>query len=368
MKIGIAANAFKGSLDAIEATEAIAQGIENSRLACEILRLPLADGGDGTLAVMLSQAGSTRHTVEVNNPLGEPIHADYGFLPDGTTAVIEMARASGLALVGARKDALHATTYGTGQLMQHAVSHGAKRIIMGVGGSATTDGGAGCLQALGVKLLDQHGAPIGFGGVGAGDLHTVEPNPALEHLEILILCDVENPPLGANGSAAVFAPQKGATPEQVALLEQNLTHFFTVIADQTGHDVRTLKGGGAAGAIAGGLAALTGAKLVPGADTLIEFLGYREKIAECNVIITGEGQLDTQTTQGKAPAVIAHHAAQHGIPVIAIAGSMPTENHPLFQAMFSLMPRPASVEEAMQNAADWLSHTACQIGNVLSIA
>lgn len=367
MKIGVAANAFKGSLDAIEATEAIARGFEKSRLNCEVLRMPLADGGDGTLAVMLAQAGSTRHTVEVQNPLGEPIQADYGFLADGQTAVIEMARASGLAILGGRKDALHATTYGTGQLMQHAISQGATRIILGVGGSATTDGGAGALQALGIELLDKQGSPIGYGGNALSDLHTVKPNEALKNTEILILCDVDNPPLGEHGSAAVFAPQKGASPEQVEILEQKLAHFFTVIANQTGSDVRQLKGGGAAGAIAGGLAALTGAKLVPGAETLIEFLGYREKIAQCQVMVTGEGQLDTQTAHGKAPAVIAQYAANYEIPTIAIAGSVPIENSPLFQAMVSLMPHPASLDEAIQNADLWLTHTAMQVGNLLAL-
>ncbi len=362
---GVAANAFKGSLDAIEATEAIARGLEKSALPCEVLRLPLADGGDGTLAVMLTQSGSARRTVDVFNPLGETIQADYGLLGDGETAVIEMALASGLAILGSRRDALHATTYGTGQLMQHAIEHGAKRIILGVGGSATTDGGAGCLQALGVKLLDKNGSPIGYGGAAVADLHTVEPIPL--NAEILILCDVENPPIGENGSAAVFAPQKGASPEQVALLDKNLTHFFSRIAQQTGRDVSHLKGGGAAGAIAAGLAALAGAKLVPGAATLIEFLGYREKIQQCQLILTGEGQLDTQTAQGKAPAVIAQEAARYGIPVIAIAGSIPLEQNPLFQAMFSVMPRPASLQEAMLHAKSWLYHTAMQVGNLLAV-
>lgn len=363
---GVAANAFKGSLDAIEATEAIARGLEKSTLPCEVLRLPLADGGDGTLAVMLTQAGSTRRTVEVLNPLGETIQADYGLLGDGETAVIEMALASGLAILGSRRDALHATTYGTGQLMRHAIDNGAKRIILGVGGSATTDGGAGCLQALGVKLLDKNGSPIGYGGAALANVHTVEPIPI--NAEILILCDVENPPIGENGSAAVFAPQKGASPEQVALLDNNLTHFFSQIAEQTGQDVTHLKGGGAAGAIAAGLAALAGAKLVPGAATLIDFLGYREKIQQCQLIFTGEGQLDAQTIQGKAPAVIAQEAAHYGIPVVAIAGSIPPEQNPLFQAMFSLMPRPASLQEAMLHAESWLHHTAMQIGNLLAVS
>jgi glycerate kinase len=367
--IGVAANAFKGSLSAVQATDAIAQGFECSRLDCQVKRMPLADGGDGTLEVMLSQPGSTRKIVSVLNPVGDYVEAPYGFLPDGETAIIELALASGLALVGKERDALHATTYGTGELMRHAIESGAKRIILGVGGSATTDGGAGCLHVLGVGLLDAHGNPLGAGGVALDHLAKVIPNPRLAELEILVLCDVDNPPIGENGAAAIFAPQKGATPEQVLTLERNLTHFFTLIAEQTGNDVRTLPGGGAAGAIAGGLAALAGAKLVPGAETIIRFLGYQEQIAGCDLIVTGEGKLDAQTERGKAPAVIAAHAAAQGIPTIAIAGSIPPpdalQNSPI-QAAFSLLPTPATLEEAIQHSAEWLTNTAHNLGNLIA--
>ena len=371
LHIGIAMNAFKGSLSAVEAAEAVRRGLERSRLSCHIHLMPLADGGDGTLEAMLTQPGSTRRRLIVQNPLGESIEAAYGILADGETAVIEMALASGLARLGSRRDALRATTYGTGELMHHAIKQGAKRIIVGVGGSATVDGGAGCMQALGVQLLDSTGAPISYGGGSLHQLAQVEPNPALENVEILVLCDVDNPPLGKHGAARIFGPQKGASPQQVELLEKNLTHYFSIIAEQTGRDVRELPGGGAAGALAGGLAALGGAKLVPGAETLIRFLNYEDRIKTCDLIFTGEGSIDAQTEHGKAPAVIAAKAAENGIPAIAIAGSIPANADTLIrsnlQAAFSLVPAPVSLEDAIQHSAEWLSNTAQNIGNLLAI-
>jgi glycerate kinase len=372
MRIGIATNAFKGSLTATAAAQAIADGLHRSRLGseCETILMPLADGGDGTLEAMLTQPGSQRRTVRVENALGEPVDADYGLLPDGETAVIEMALASGLAQLKGRLDPMRASTYGTGQLIRDAVEHGAKRLIVGVGGSATTDGGAGCLQALGVELLDAENRPIGRGG---GSLHALRKvGTAFDKAEISVLCDVDNPPLGERGAAAIFSPQKGASPQEIAVLEENLSHYFSVIAEQTGRDVRPLSGGGAAGALAGGLAAMANARLVPGAQTLIETLGYRELIFTCDLIITGEGQLDTQTLGGKAPAVIALEASKHGLPAIALAGAVPTDAEAIeqspFLAAFSLTPHPASLEECLANAAQWLTQLAAQVGNLIYLA
>jgi len=365
--IGIAMNAFKGSLSALEAAQAVAQGLTESSLQPQIKLLPLADGGDGTLDVMLSQAGSRRLSATVQNPLGENITADYGFLADGETAVIEMARASGLALVAHRRAALSAHTFGTGQLIQAALNSGAKRIILGVGGSATTDGGAGCLAALGVGLV----GCTGYGGGALGTLERLEIPPRfLEGVEISVLCDVDNPPIGEKSAARVFAPQKGADAAMVETLEANLSHFFGVIAAQTGNDVRSLAGGGAAGAIAGGLAALAGARLVPGAATIIAALGYDALLADCDLIITGEGALDAQTEHGKAPAVIAARAAARGVPTIALAGSipptLPRASH--LRAAFSLMHQPASLEEALTHSAAWLASTARNIGALIALS
>jgi glycerate kinase len=332
--------------------------------------MPLADGGDGTLEVMLTQTGSQRRSLTVNGPLGEPVTADYGLLADGETAVIEMALASGLALLGDLRDPLRASTFGTGQLMRDAIQHGARRLIVGVGGSATNDGGAGCLQALGVTFVDADGRPIKPEGGSLNQLARVGKSPLLDGIDIRVLCDVTNPPLGADGASAIFGPQKGASPQMVTQLDANLAHFFGVIADQTGVDVRELPGGGAAGALAGGLAALAGATLVPGAETLIEFLGYDEKIAACDLIVTGEGQLDAQTGHGKAPAVIAARAASVHVPTIAIAGSISPDADALaggdIVAAFSLVPGPVALEEAVHNADEWLTASARNLGNLLA--
>jgi glycerate kinase len=368
--IGVAANAFKGSLSGTQATDAIARGFEESRLECTVYRMPLADGGDGTLQAMLTQPGAQRRTLTVQGPLGDSIEADYGILADGETAVVEMALASGLALLGQRRDPLRASTYGTGQLMRDAIENGARRIIVGVGGSATNDGGAGCLLALGVTLTDTDGHAITPGGAFLDQLVHVEKSPLLDGIEIRVLCDVTNPPLGDKGASAIFGPQKGASPQMVAQLDDNLRHFFTVIAQKTGVDVRELPGGGAAGALSGGLAALAGATLVPGAQTLIEFLGYDERIAACDLIVTGEGALDTQTGQGKAPAVIASRAASFGVPTIAIAGAIPTDAAALsgsgIAAAFSLVPGPVSLDEAIQHTDAWLTTSARNLGNLLA--
>jgi glycerate kinase len=251
--------------------------------------------------------------------------------------------------------------------MAHAIQHGATRLIVGVGGSASTDGGAGALQALGIGLLDSTGQAIGHGGLALADLAQVIPNPQLASISLDVLCDVDHLPLGPTGSAAVFGPQKGATPTQVTLLDANLTHFFGLIAAQGGRDVRQMAGAGAAGALAGGLAALAGAQLVPGAQTILQSLGYPDLIAQCDLVITGEGRLDEQTEHGKGPAVIAQFAAQRSIPVIALAGQIPDSALPQFQAMFSLLPRPSTLAESQAHASDWLTQLAYQVGQTLSV-
>ncbi|MFP4323468.1 MAG: glycerate kinase [Anaerolineales bacterium] len=369
MQIAIAPNAFKGSLTAAQAAEAIAQGLEQSALNARLWQWPLADGGDGTLDVLLHEPGAQRYSISVQDPLGRPVAAEYGLLSDGQTAVVEMARASGLALLGDQRAPLRASTYGTGQLMAAAIARGAQRILVGVGGSATIDGGAGALAALGVGLYDSEDRPLALGGGALGTLARVETNPALGDIQIDVLCDVRNPASGPDGAAPIFGPQKGATPEQVSLLAANLAHFFGIIATQTGNDVRETPGTGAAGALAGGLAALAGARLVPGAQTIIETRGYAQALPRCDLVITGEGALDTQTDSGKAPAVIARMAAAHGVPTIAIAGQVPTTLGPTepFAAVFSPLPRPATNAEAMQHAAEWLAAAAYNLGNTLAL-
>lgn len=245
MKILIAPAAFKHSLSASGVADAIARGLARSGLNADLVQIPMADGGNGTLDAFLATGGE-RVTLTVEGPQGAPVEAAYGLLDDGQTAVIEMALASGIEL-SPDNNALTASTYGTGQLMRHAIEHGARRLIVGMGGSATTDGGAGCLQALGVRLLDANGRDLPRGGGALGDLASIEvgtPDPRWLDVKLIIASDIENPAVGEHGAAAVFGPQKGASPEQVRLLDANLRHFFALSDDLLGVDVRDVRGAG----------------------------------------------------------------------------------------------------------------------------
>lgn len=328
--------------------------------------MPLADGGDGTLSVLLTHPSAAQYSVAVLNPFGELISADYGMLD--STAIIEMSLASGLALLRNREDAVSASSFGTGQLIADALGRGATKILLGLGGSASTDGGVGCLQALGVQFLDSQGNSVNRGGIALKDIHKIIPNSELYSLDLKVLCDVDNPTVGESGAAQVFAPQKGANTEQVELLEEGLVHLFELIHSQLGQDVKGLKGGGAAGGTAAGLAALTSARLVPGALTVIEMLDYRTTLKQCDLLITGEGRLDSQTSQGKGPAVIAQLAHDLQIPSIAIAGTIATDlaDSPL-TAAFSLVPGVIPLCTALCNAYSYLESVSFSIGNVLSL-
>ena len=325
MKILIAAGAFKQSLTAAEACGAIEQGLKRSGLAAEIERLPIADGGNGTLEAFLATGGE-RITLPVIDPLQRPIHADYGLTEAGKTAVIEMALASGLELLTPSElNPLIATTYGTGQLMADALSRGVERIIIGLGGSATVDGGMGCLQALGLQLRDGRGHEVSPGGGGLADIVSFDDagmDRRWRDIEIVIASDVENPTLGEKGAARIFGPQKGADADMVELLERNLTHCFTVLYEQRGIDLRNVKGGGAAGAFAAGLMAFLNCKIVSGIDLVLEHNRFREKLADSALVITGEGQIDGQTLDGKGPIGVAKLAGEYGVPTIALVGGL----------------------------------------------
>lgn len=374
MNILIAPNAFKGSLSAVDAAACIARGLARSGLDCTIDQMPIADGGDDTLAVLMA-AGGQAHQAMVEGPLGEPVQATWGMLPDGQTAVVEMARASGLKLLRpAERDPLRASTFGTGQVIAAAVEAGARRIIVGVGGSATVDGGAGCVQALGVHLLDTQGNEVPRGGGALDRVRWIDTGgllPALKGVSVKVACDVTNPTLGPNGAAAVFGPQKGATSEQVALLENNLRHFFTLTAQQIGVDVRDLPRGGAAGALSAGLAAFLGAELCSGIDLVLDALDAERRLDGVSLVITGEGRLDVQTLGGKGPVGVAHLARAHGIPVIALAGSVGDDEAALhtagFDAILSIVPGVISLEEAMARAADLLERAGERVGRLLRL-
>lgn len=373
--VAIAPNAFRGSLTAIEATKLIAEGLAHSDFYCTILEMPLADGGDGTLDVWLNATGGQRHAVTVSDPLSRAITAEFGLA--GNTAVIEMARASGIELLQQdERNPLQATTYGTGELILGAIASGATEILIGVGGSATVDGGAGCLQALGAHLLDKDGQAIGFGGGELARLASIDVNPVLKQLDgvkLSVLCDVDNPLVGDRGAARVFGPQKGASSDDVEILEANLAHFAAIVARDVGRTIADVAHGGAAGGLSAGLYAV-GASLDSGIERMIAACGYKNLLTEEEppmLLITGEGKLDAQSHGGKAPIGIAKLAYTYEIPVIALVGALEASPQQLqewyIDAAYSIVQRPCSLEEAIANAPNWLRDAANHVGNLLAL-
>lgn len=374
MKILIASGAFKQSLTAAEACAAIARGLMESGLEADFEQLPIADGGNGTLDAFLA-AGGERVSLPALDPLQRQVTVEYGLIDGGKTAVIEMALASGLELLAPDElDPLRATTFGTGQLMADALERGVKRIIIGLGGSATVDGGMGCLQALGVSVLDSAGQPVSAGGAGLADIATIDPGSLSERwkdADIIIASDVENPTLGDTGAARVFGPQKGADAAMVELLERNLAHCFTVVNAQCGVDVRHVKGGGAAGAFAAGLMAFLNCELVSGIKLVLEKNRFKERLAGASLVITGEGQIDAQTLEGKGPLGVAKLAAAHGVPTVALVGGLNIDDALLHQAgvaaAFSIVDKPMPLQAALADADDLLRRAALRLGYVMQL-
>lgn len=363
VRVVVAPNALKGSLTAFQAADAIARGVKAADQTAEIRALPIADGGDGTSAVLRAAcAGTTKETV-VADPLGRPVRASYGLLDGGRTAVLDVATASGLALLDAHeRDPLVATSRGTGKLVSAALDAGAETVILGVGGSATVDGGAGLLAALGIGLLDEGGMPIPSGGAGLARLARIDlsrAHPALSRVQLRVACDVNSPLLGPYGAARLFGPQKGASPEAALELEQNLSHFADVIARTTGRDVREVTSGGAAGGIAAGLFGVLGATLEPGVDLVLDAVGFDAALLDADLVITAEGLLDRQSLQNKGPCGVARWAKRRNVPVIALAGGIADDvraaDFPDFAGMFSICSRPMALEEAMARASELLT-------------
>lgn len=325
MKIVIAPDSFKGTLSSVEVCGIIQNAINDFDSSIETVCVPIADGGEGTTDAFLHAAGGGKVYTTVKDPLLRDIHAFYGILNDGKTAVIEMAAASGLMYVENDLRPLEASTYGTGQLILDAIQKGCTKIILGLGGSATTDGGAGAAAALGAKLLTKQGTPVPPGGGGLSQLYDIDLSEAIEKLagtEIIIACDVDNCLCGKNGSAYVFAPQKGADENQVKILDDNLSHYAGLLEKKLGRDIAGIKGTGAAGGLAASLLAVADIKIMPGIDVVLETVGFNEIIKDADIIITGEGRIDGQSVHGKVPVGIARAAEPHCIPVIAIGGSL----------------------------------------------
>jgi len=366
VRVVVAPNALKGSLTAFEAASAIARGLHTADSAIEIVSLPIADGGDGTSAVLrAARAGTTRETI-VPDPLGRPVRASFGLLDGGRTAVLDVATASGLTLLQSHeRDPLSSSSRGTGKLLSAALDAGVENVILGVGGSATVDGGAGLLAALGVGLLDDSGTPIASGGAGLARLSRIDlsrAHPALGRVKLRVACDVDGPLLGPHGAARTFGPQKCATPDAVRELEQNLTHFAAVIEQTTGRDVRHAVSGGAAGGIAAGLFGVLGATLEPGIDLVLEILGFAQALQGADLVLTAEGFLDPQSLRNKGPCGVARWSKRHGVPVVALVGGIADEVRAAdfsdFTSIFSICRRPATLEEAQARAAVWLESAA----------
>ncbi len=333
-----APNAFKGTLSARSAATAIARGVRDA--GAHAVEVPVADGGDGTLDILVAARGNASSVARhrVTGPLGHPVIARLGWLGP-REAVVELAEASGLRRVHpGTLDALHATSRGTGELIRIALEGGADRILIGVGGSACTDGGAGMLQALGGRLTDSHGVDIGAGGAGLEDLARVDLVsllPALADCSIDVACDIRGPLLGPDGAAMMFAAQKGASPHDVRRLEAALSHFAAIAAAGGAHDLATMPGSGAAGGCGFGLA-LAGARLLAGADLVCDAVGLDAALSGAALVITGEGRLDSQTATGKAPAEVAARAKNAGIPCVAIGGTVLDPLPALFTQTLSL--------------------------------
>jgi glycerate kinase len=375
MHILIAPNAFKNSLDAASVAEAIAEGLEKSRLRCETTCFPVGDGGDGTAQLITARYHGDKIPVDVHDPMGKKIQAYFGLIDKGKTAVIEMADASGLRLVQTEsRDPLHASSFGTGELLSAALDKGVKKILLGIGGSATVDGGCGILQALGARFLGPDGKvlqqlPEGLAGLDAIDLSLLDKR-VLE-VELVVLCDVDNKLLGENGAAHVFGPQKGATHSAVAKLESGLSRLREVVFRQTKNDMDKIKHGGAAGGTAAGLHVLLNATLVNGTDYFLEMTGFDLALQNTDLLITGEGSIDRQTLLGKAPFGVAMRAKKRRVPVIGIAGKIPLHNDPelleYFDVLLPIGNESSRLEPALKNTRANLVRTAFQVGNMLAL-
>ncbi len=352
MNILIAPNSMKGSLSAFDFADCIEKGFQD--VSCDrfdIKKVPLADGGDGTLDVLANAFGLSLQHTEVLNPLGRPVKARYAYNKD--VAVIETAEASGLKLLsGEELNPLKTSSFGTGQQIRHAVEQGARHIYVGVGGSATIDGGMGILEALGVSFFDESGKKLSGNGENMGKVAVIDASKLIigNDIEITVVSDVDNLILGTNGGIQVFGPQKGATPRMITLLEKNIVHYIEVVRQHTGKDASRIKSGGAAGGIPIALYSFLDADIKSGADLILDILNINDLILWADLVITGEGFIDNQTYMNKAPYAVAIRAKKYKKPVIGIAGGISSVENDLFNGVFSITNAPMKLNEAIQNA------------------
>ncbi|WP_169973178.1 glycerate kinase [Tautonia rosea] len=368
MKIVIAPDKFKGSLSAVEAAQAIARGVLHACPQASLDEIPMADGGEGTVDALVTATRGTFRTVAVTGPLGQTLDARFGLSGDGRSAFLEMAAASGLVLVPeSQRDPTLTTTRGTGDLILAALDQGVDRIVLGIGGSATNDGGAGMAQAIGFRLLDVDGRDLPPGGgalVRLDQIDSTNRDPRLDHVELAVACDVTNPLCGPQGASAVYGPQKGANSSMVEQLDRNLAWLAEVIARDLGRSVADQPGAGAAGGLGAGLVAFAGGTLQPGVDLISRTIGLADRLKDADLCLTAEGSLDEQTAHGKTIAGVARSAAEYGCPVLALAGSIQPGAEALLDqglsAYFSLCDRPMSLEDAIAHAASLLERASEQ--------
>lgn len=375
MKIVIAPDSYKESLSAVEVAQAIEKGFREIFPDAEYISVPVADGGEGTVDAMIGATQGSKMTATVTGPLGEPVTACWGMSGDGKTAFIEMAEASGLALVPVdKRNPLVTTSRGTGELILRALDNGARNIIIGIGGSATNDGGAGMVQALGAKLVDATGKEISPGGGSLLSLNSIDisgMDKRLESCVINVACDVTNPLIGDNGASRIFGPQKGADEATIVELDRNLAHFADVIKKHLRIDVKNAPGAGAAGGMGAALMAFLGADLRSGIEIVTEALNLEEHIHDCSLVVTGEGRMDSQSIRGKVPVGVAAVAKKYRKPVIGIAGALTSDVAVVHQygidAVFSVLNSIGTLEDAFKNAFENIYRASRDIAATVAI-
>ncbi|MGC8659142.1 MAG: glycerate kinase [Desulfomonilaceae bacterium] len=373
MRVIIAPDSYKGSLSAVEVAKAIRKGIHQIFQQAEIIEVPIADGGEGTVEALVVATGGKIVPERVKGPLGNPVESFWGILGDNRTAVIEMAAASGLPLVPAgKRDPRIASSYGTGQLIKSALDNGFRKLILGIGGSATNDGGAGMAQALGVKFMDANGRELAPGGAELSRLTEINLDlldPRLKESEIVVACDVDNPLFGPRGASAVYGPQKGATPEMVPELDNALKNFAEIAGKATGRLIADVPGAGAAGGMGAGLLFFTPAVLRTGVEIVFEAVGLASLIRSADIVITGEGRTDYQTAFGKAPVGVGKLAKQFNKVAICISGSLGRGADDILDqginAVVSIVPAPMKLEECMKSAPELVEKAANRVARLL---
>jgi glycerate kinase len=375
MRIIVAPDSFKGSVSALGVAEAMERGIHAVFPEAEVIKVPIADGGEGTVEALVAATGGRLLHANVRGPLGEPVHAHWGISGNGNTAFLEMAAASGLPLVPKeQRDPRITSTFGTGELMKTALDAGLRKLVIGIGGSATNDGGTGMARALGVRFLDANGHDLPEGGAALAHLARIDLSgldPRLLEASILVACDVDNPLCGPRGASAVYGPQKGATPDMVQELDVALGVFAGIAATVTGRDVALLSGAGAAGGLGAGLLFFTPASLRPGVAIVLETTGFETLVQGADLVLTGEGRTDFQTAMGKAPVGVAAVARRHGVPVVCLSGGLGDGADDVLahgiDALAATVPQPMTLEACMAQGAVLVEAAASRVCRMLKV-